>query len=60
MNDIILIAATVFLGVVQTGVLAIAGWTLLEVIAQGKTVAVLQQKLRDLPCGDCEIKNEQP
>ena len=39
--------------IIQTVTLAVAGWTLLEVIAQGKAVAVLKQKLRDLPCNKC-------
>ena len=39
--------------ILQLVVIAISTWTLKEVVAQGKTIAALKQKLRDLPCGDC-------
>lgn len=42
--------------ILQTITLGIAGWTLLEVISQGKAVAAMKQKLRDLPCGDCDFR----
>ena len=44
---------------VQTVTLAVAGWTLLEVIKQGKIIAAMQQKVKDLPCYRCrEIQGE--
>ena len=45
--------------VLQGIILAVSGWTLLEVIKLGKKTAQLDQKLQDLPCdnspsGNCE------
>ena len=46
---------------IQTVTLAVAGWTLLEVIKQGKTIAAMQQKIKDLPCYRCrEITGDTP
>jgi hypothetical protein len=42
--------------ILQAITLAGVGWTLLEVIAHGKALAAMKQKLRDLPCGGCEKK----
>ena len=38
--------------ILQIIILGVSGWTLLEVIKQGKEVAQMKQKLRDLPCGE--------
>jgi hypothetical protein len=43
--------------ILQVITLAVVGWTLREVIHLGKTIAAMKQKLRDLPCGDCEREN---
>jgi hypothetical protein len=46
--------------ILQVITLAVAGWTLQRVISQGEKIAAMDQKLSDLPCGDCKInhKNE--
>jgi len=44
--------------VLQTITLAIVAWTLREVIHQGKVIAAMRQKMKDLPCGKCEVKND--
>ena len=55
-----LLADTMFsTDAVQGVTLCVAGWTLLEVIKQGKQVAAMQQKVKDLPCYRCrEIQGE--
>ena len=40
----------------QSVTLGIAGWTLLRVIKYGEVLAAMNQKLKDLPCGDCKVK----
>ena len=42
--------------ILQTVTLAIAGWTLVEVISLGKKIERHDQKLRDLPCGNCKAE----
>jgi hypothetical protein len=42
--------------ILQVITLAISGWTLLEVIRLGRTIERHDQKLEDLPCGDCKPK----
>jgi len=37
----------------QVITLALSGWTLREVVQQGKVIAAMRQKLKDLPCGKC-------
>jgi len=46
--------------ILEAVTLAVAGWTLKKVIDQGEVLAALKQKLRDLPCQNCDrqIKNE--
>jgi len=39
--------------ILQVVTLAVAGWTLREVIAQGKDLSAMKQKMKDLPCKDC-------
>ena len=45
--------------ILQLITLAISGWTLKEVIRIGRAIERHDQKLSDLPCGDCEPKNNQ-
>jgi hypothetical protein len=40
--------------ILTTITLAVSGWTLIKVIRQGEVLAALQQKLKDLPCNNCE------
>lgn len=42
--------------ILQAITLAGVGWTLLEVIAHGKEISAIKQKLSDLPCGECKIE----
>ena len=39
--------------ILQIITIGVAGWTLLEVIKQGKSIATFKQKVRDLPCEKC-------
>ena len=39
--------------ILQTVTLAVAGWTLLEVVKLGKKIERHDQKLKDLPCNEC-------
>ena len=40
--------------ILQLITLGVSGWVLLEVISLKTSFAAMKQKLRDLPCGDCE------
>ena len=40
--------------ILQTVTLAVAGWTLLEVVSLGKKIERHDQKLKDLPCNNCK------
>ena len=42
--------------ILQTITLAVAGWTLIEVISLGKKIERHDQKLKDLPCNSCSTK----
>ena len=50
------VAAADASNVLQGIVVAVSGWTLLEVIRQGKKLERLDQKIQDLPCDGCEDK----
>lgn len=36
--------------------LAVSAWTLLRVIRLGEEMAAMKQKIRDFPCGSCDLK----
>ncbi|MDE2020073.1 MAG: hypothetical protein KGJ13_07045 [Patescibacteria group bacterium] len=42
----------------QTVAVALIGWNLLETNKLGKKVARHEQKLDDLPCGECQPKRK--
>jgi hypothetical protein len=44
--------------ILQVITLAVAGWTLREVISQGKDLAKVKQKMKDLPCGECDYSHD--
>lgn len=46
--------------ILQVIILAVTGWVLIEVIAHGKTISTIEQKVDDLPCQDCYPQTPKP